>query len=131
MSKRARWLVGTVVVLLALIYTLFGNPFDPFDNRRFSKEKWEHSDYEGRARMSRDLITRVIRPGMSEDQVVGLLGPPMRISDTRGPSEQPIGDNHICEYYLGSWSLHGMDDAYLYVRADRAKKVVSAEIYGY
>jgi hypothetical protein len=138
MSRRAHTLAAgllIIVALVAIVYELIGNPLDPFDNRRFSVEAWrsasEHRNLDWRARMCRDLINRVIRPGMSEKQVVALLGIPDRVRDTRGPGGDPLPDRHIYEYEIGSWSFQGMDDAFLYVHIDLIDHVLKTEIYGY
>ena len=80
MSRRTRWILSSIVLVGAATYAWVGNPLDPFDNRRFSVEAWRAAgarfDSESRAHMCRDIIKRVIRPGMTEQQVVSLLGPP-------------------------------------------------------
>lgn len=135
MSRRAGWIVGSIALAVAAIYALFGNPLDPFDNRRFSPFEWRAADSaftKGmRAPMCRDIIRRVVRPGMSEKQVVELLGPPERVRDRRGPGGDPSPDRRIYEYGVGSWTFYGMDDAFLYVHIDPSDHVVTAEIYGY
>jgi len=124
-----------IVALAALAYEMIGNPLDPFDNRRFSPEAWssasEHHNVDWRARMCRDLINRVIRPGMSEKQVVALLGTPDRVSDRRGPGGDLFTDRHIYEYEIGNSTFQGMDDAFLYVHIDLTDHVLKTEIYGY
>jgi hypothetical protein len=135
MSHRARWIVGSVVLAAAATYALVGNPLDPFDNRRFSPEAWrdagEHHDNHARARMCGDLMNRVIRPGMSEKQVVTLLGSPYRVRDTRCPDNAPLPDRRLYEYPIGSWTFHRMDDAFLFVHIDQTDHVITAEICGY
>ena len=130
MSRRTRWL-AIAVALPVVVYALFGNPLDPFDNRRFSPRAWREAKYEARARMCRDIIRRVIRPGMTEQHVVELLGPPERVRDRRGPGGEPIPNRRIYEYAIGSWTFQRMDDAFLYVHIDPSDHVVTAEIYGY
>ena len=140
MLRRALWIVaGIVVVAAAVTYALIGNPLDPFDDQRFSSEAWR----DGRARfggdarsaMSRDLVRRVIRPGMSEKRVVELLGPPDFARDTRGPGGEHLADRRIYQYRLGGWNWlwigQRMDDAFVYVHIDQSDHVVMAEIYGY
>jgi hypothetical protein len=75
--------------------------------------------------MCRDIIKRVIRPGMTEQQVVSLL------VTRRGPGGEPLPNRRIYEYSIGSWTLQRMDDAFLYVHIDPSDHVVTAEIYGY
>jgi hypothetical protein len=135
MSSRARWIVGSVVLTAAATYAFLGDPLDPFDNRRFSPEAWREAgarfDRDARARMCRDIIKRVVRPGTPEKQVVALLGPPERIRNRRGPGGDPLPGRRIYEYSIGSWTLQRMDDAFLYVHIDASDQVVMAEIYGY
>ena len=135
MSRRALWIVGSIALVVAATYALVGNPLDPFDNCRFSAETWRgagaYVDYDARAHMSRDIIKRVIRPGMSENRVVALLGPPERVGDRRGPGGDQLPNRRIYEYSIGSWTFQSMDDAFLYVHIDPSDHVVMAEIYGY
>jgi hypothetical protein len=81
--------------------------------------------------MCRDIIKRVIRPGMTEQQVVSLLGPQSEFVTRRGPGGEPLPNRRIYEYSIGSWTLQRMDDAFLYVHIDPSDHVVTAEIYGY
>ena len=138
MSRRARWTVATLVVLAAVTtatYAWVGNPLDPFDDCRFSRDAWNRAtaayDLDSRARMSRDIMRRFVRPGLSEKEVVALLGKPDRVSDRRGPGGTPLPGIHIYEYSLGSWTSQRMDDAFLYVHFDTGERVVETEIYGY
>jgi outer membrane protein assembly factor BamE (lipoprotein component of BamABCDE complex) len=110
------------------IYALIGNPLDPFDNRRFSVSAWKEAEGQQRARMSEDLIAHHLPPGMTEQQVVALLGQPEGVD--LGPTEKRIAKRYYV-YYIGNWSLQEMDDAYLYVHLDANDRVVKAEIYGY
>ena len=86
----------------ATIYALVGNPFDPFDNRRFSPDEWRTArsafGRDPRPRMARDVIRRVIRPGMPEKRVLELLGPPQHVSDRRGPGGDPLPGRRIYQY---------------------------------
>ena len=129
MSHRALWLVGSIVLASAATYAWVGNPLDPFDNRRFSPEPWRLGY--AHAQMARDIVKRVVRPGMPEKQVVELLGWPDRIRDRRGLGGDPLPDRRIYEYRLGSFTFYGMDDAFLYVHIDQSDHVIMAEIYGY
>ena len=134
MSRRTRWIVGSFVLASAAIYALVGNPLDPFDNRRFSADVWRAAgkyDPDERARMSRDIIRRVVRPGMSEKQVVELLGPPERVRDTRCPDNEPLTDRRLYEYGIANWTFQRMDDAFLFIHIDRTDRVLMTEICGY
>jgi hypothetical protein len=135
MLRRSRWIVGSLVLVTLAIYTWIGNPLDPFDDDRFSRDAWHSAtiayDWDSRARMSRDIIRRVVRPGTSEKEVITLLGEPDRVSDRRGPGGEPLPGIHIYEYKLGNWMFQRMDDAFLYVHLDTSGRVVRSEIYGY
>lgn len=110
MPRRARWVGGGIILTAAVVYGLAGNPLDPFDNRRFSPDVWRAAgryDRDERARMCRDIINRVVRPGMSEKQVVELLGPPERVRYQRGTGGDPIPDRRI---YVQHWQLDISED---------------------
>ena len=133
-----KWTVALMISVAAsalVCYALIGNPIDPFDDRRFSAEAWKRAgadhDHDARARMCRDLMKRFVRPGMSEKQVVSLLGTPDRISDRRGPGGTPLLGVHLYEYPIGNWTFQRMDDAFLYVHFDSSDHVLKTEIYGY
>jgi hypothetical protein len=134
MSSRARWIFAAIGLSAAALYALVGNPLDPFDNRRFSQEVWRAAgkyDPDERARMSRDIIRRVVLPGMPETQVVDLLGPPQRVRDTRCPDNAPLADRRLYEYGIGSWTFQRMDDAFLFVHIGPDDRVLQVEICGY
>jgi hypothetical protein len=48
-----------------------------------------------------------------------------------GPVGDPLPERRIYEYSVSSWTLHGMDDAFLYIHIDPNDHVVMAEIYGH
>ena len=81
--------------------------------------------------MCRDIVTRVVLPGMPEKQVVELLGWPDRVLDRRGPGGDLLLDRRIYSYSIGSFTFQGMDDAFLYIHIDHTDHVIMAEIYGY
>ena len=114
---------------VASTYALVGNPLDPFDNRRFSSQAWR----EGRLRtqMCRDIIKRVVRPGMAEKQVVELLGPPETVRNSDYAGDGTPSDGPIFEYRIERWAFQRTDDAFLHVRFDSTVHVVTAEIYAY
>ena len=136
MPRRRRVLVAAfaslcaIAALAALLYALVGNPFNPFDDRRFKAAAWQNAAPDVRARMSEDLVKHHLPVGMSESQVVALLGKPFDVEE--GETEAPLhtGTRHLM-YDLGNWSMHGMDDAYVYVHLDEKGNVVAAEVYGY
>src|SRR5437868_5038877 len=120
MSRRPRLTsaLAAVVVLTAAVYAWVGNPLDPFDDRRFSRDAWQKASADSRACMSRDVIRRVIKPGAAEREVVTLLGKPDSVSDRRGPGGKPLTEIRIYEYRIGNWPLWRMDDAFVYVHLD-------------
>jgi hypothetical protein len=80
MVRRVPSVVRTSVASLALlslagglVYAFFGNPLDPFDDRAFTPTAWYTADEDGRARVSRDLVTRLLTPGTRASRVVALL----------------------------------------------------------
>jgi hypothetical protein len=115
-------------VVAAAINYFFGNPFDPFDNKRFSPELWRAADEDSRARMCRDVMRRFIRPGMTEEEIIALLGPPNDVQEGE-KRDRFIGD-YSFRYWIGSWSFQRMDDAFLYVHFGSGRRVVAREIYG-
>ena len=127
-------LAAAVLAALAVAtYCFFGNPLDPFDNKRFSKESWQRAsaayDLDSLARMSRDLINKHLQAGMSEAQIIELLGQPNDIQ--RGNKRDRSKGVFSYRYYIGSWSLQRMDDAFVYIHFDSNGRVVDREIYGY
>lgn len=77
--RNAKILFATFLTLIgaaAALYGAVGNPFDPFDDRRFSVQAWSEAPEESRARMARDAVRRHLPPGLTEPGVVSLLGPP-------------------------------------------------------
>ena len=126
------------VFALVLVVTTFasvGNPFDPFDDRRFSTKGWSATsgmgDRERRAAMARDLVARHLPHGMDKKNVEKLLGPPDGIPTKEDAGGNRLPGTHVYEYYLGSWSGYGFDDAFLYVCFDASDQVMHAEINGY
>jgi hypothetical protein len=135
MSHRARWIVVIIILVVVSTYAWVGNPVDPFDDSRFSREAWQRAsaayDLDSRAHMARDVTRRVIRPGMSETEVVDSLGRPETVTDRRAPGDAPVASGQIYRYHLGSWTFQRMDDAFLYVHFDANGRVFRTEIYGY
>jgi hypothetical protein len=129
MSRRAYWLIGCVLFATTTIYALVGNPLDPFDNRRFSSEAWREG--RGRTPMCRDIINRVVRPGMPEEQVVESLGPPQTVRNSDYAGDGTPWDGHIYEYRLDRWAFQSTDDAFLHVKLNPRGQVVTAEVYDY
>ncbi|MEY2536857.1 MAG: hypothetical protein QOG67_597 [Verrucomicrobiota bacterium] len=129
MLRRARWLIGSVLFAAAVTYALVGNPLDPFDNRRFSSQAWREG--RGRTQMCRDIIRHVVRPGMTEKQVVELLGPPETVRNSDYAGDGTRWDGRIYEYCIDRWAFQSTDDAFLHVKLDPRDQVVTAEVYDY
>jgi hypothetical protein len=121
-----RQVVVHLIIGSALFATGCGNPFN---DEPFSKEAWATAGPEQRAAMAEDLVTNRVPPGMSVKQVVALLGEP---GDTwvKGTGDRVLGEETLV-YYIGCWSLEGMDDAFVCIHLDGSGRVIEAEIYGY
>ena len=81
--------------------------------------------------MARDITRRIIRSGMTEKEVVDLLGRPEAVVDRRAPGDAAIPAGQIYRYHLGSWTFQRMDDAFLYVHLGAGGRALGSEIYGY
>jgi hypothetical protein len=75
------------------------------------------------------VMRRFIRPGMTEEEIIALLGPPNDVQEGE-KRDRFIGD-YSFRYWIGSWSFQRMDDAFLYVHFGSGRRVVAREIYGY
>lgn len=126
-------LLALFVALTLVVYAWIGNPFDSFDDEQFSRKAWQKAanDVNSRACMSRDLVRHVIKSGMSEKEVVTLLGRPDSTSGERGPSGKLLTNVHTYVYRIGNWPGMNMDDAFVYVYLDPSKRVIQSEIHGY
>jgi hypothetical protein len=123
-------LLGTVVIALGLTTLIaLKRIARPFDNAAFTPAAWAKADPTGRALMSGDLVRNHLRKGLSRSQVEALIG---RTDSKMGPNG---GDGargaETHKYYIGSWSMHGMDDAFVYVHYDVSGNLIDAEINGY
>lgn len=81
--------------------------------------------------MARDVVRR-LTPGMTEAQVVAMLGKPEEVV----LANRDAGGNHVLgprayTYYLGGWSMRGMDSAFVFVHLDANDRVIKSEIDGY
>lgn len=134
-SRLAHIALLLAVISGAAVYAFIGNPLDPFDNCRFSAEKWRAAtreyDVDTRAKMARDLSERLIRPGSSESEVVALLGAPDHVEEGKDPGDMRSSGARFYKYDLGSFPWYGFDDAYLYVDLDSQDRVVACKIDGY
>jgi hypothetical protein len=124
--KRGGQAVVQLIIGAALFVTGCG---DPFDDELFSREAWAAAAAEQRAAMAEDLVTHHVSPGMSVKQTVALLGNP---EDTwgKGTGHRVMGEKTFA-YSIGSWSLEGMDDAFVCIHFDESGRVIEAEIYGF
>lgn len=115
--------VGIVICGIALLIALAkNNPFIPYDDKEFDQALWKSytpDDYladSPRLPMAADLQQNYIKPGMTRDQIVKLLGEP---------------GNHSEEVYIyglgksdGLWPRLYFLDVYF----DSSEKVVEARI---
>lgn len=115
-----------LIIYGALLVTGCGNPFN---DEPFSREAWAAASVEQRAAMAEDLVTNHVSPGMSVKQLVALLGDPEDTWDKR-TVHRVLGEQTFA-YYIGSWSLEGMDDAFVRIHFDESGKVIEAEICGF
>lgn len=134
-----RWVWSFVVtgfvVLAALIAGAIAldSYLDPFDDRPFDPAAWAVADHDGRMSMARDAVRR-ISPGMTEEEVVGLLGKPDSIEESHRltASVSPRAARTYL-YYIGSSSLsslRGLDSAFVWVHLGNDGRVLSAIIGG-
>lgn len=126
---------GLLAVLIAFsvaMYAWVGNPFDPLDDECFSTDAWRQaSDRSLRGHMARDLVRHVIKAGLTEPQILALLGRPDYVGDQRGPRGRSLTGTRTYIYGIGNWTWLSMDDAFVYVYLDVNQRVVQAEIHGY
>ena len=82
--------------------------------------------------MAGDLVRNHLTAGLSRANVHALLGMP---GDALSGTEREGMKNLVLaqteKYYIGSWSLYGYDDAFVYVHFDGDGNLIAAEIYGY
>ena len=125
-STRRRQAAVHLIICGALFVTGCCNPFN---DEPFSKEAWAAASVEQRAAMAEDLVANHVSPGMSVKQVVALLGDP---DDTwaKQSVHRVLGEMTFT-YYIGSWSLQDMDDAYVCIHFDESGRVIVAEIHGF
>ena len=101
----------------------------PFNDKPFSQRAWAGATAEPRAAMAEDLVSNHVSPGMSSKQIVSLLGAPGEIW-VKGTAFRVKGERTFV-YYIGSWSMQGMDDAFVCVHLDETGSVIEAEIHGF
>jgi hypothetical protein len=101
----------------------------PFNDRPFSKQAWAGATAEQRAAMAEDLVSNHVSPGASSKQIVSLLGEPGEVW-VKGTGFEVKGERTFV-YYIGSWSMQGMDDAFVCIHLDETGSVIEAEISGF
>jgi hypothetical protein len=102
---------------------------NPFNDEPFCEQGWAGATFEQRAAMAEDLVSNHVSPGMPSKQIVSLLGEPGEIW-IKGTGQRVKGYRTFA-YYIGSWSLQGMDDAFVCIHFDKSGSVIEAEIYGF
>src|SRR5688500_7318757 len=108
-----RLLMFVAIICTALV--LVSDWIDPFNDSAFTPTSWRQADSdETRARMARDLIRNHLPQGTSETQTIAALGPPDEILSGEDNDRHSLLVARTYSYYIGSWSLYGMDDAFIY-----------------
>ena len=80
--------------------------------------------------MARSVLSQV--RGLNQQQVLELLGEPGdRLTSTIDAGGHRLRGAEVFSYYIGCWSMHGMDDAFVYVHFDADGAVIHSEITGY
>ena len=138
LSHKQQIVVGSALTLAAIAFVVIGlaawfalDWLDPFDDTLFTTAAWTTLDPESRAPMARDLIRNHLPSGLSRAQTEALLGlPDNRLSGTDSGGNRLRG-TETYSYYIGSWSMHGLDDAFVYVYLDSNGNVIGSEINGY
>lgn len=127
---RALLIVAAVVTCLLVSLFTFSQWFDPFDDVGFDSEQWATASDEGRAPMARDVVSRV--RGLNQQEVLDLLGEPgNRLNSGTDAGGHRLRGTEVFSYYIGSWSIHGMDDAFIYIHFDADGVAIHSEITGY
>ncbi|WP_148618760.1 hypothetical protein [Mariniblastus fucicola] len=131
-----RFSTRTLLIVVAFVAFALASVFavsrwvDPFDDRNFDSQQWATASSDNRAPMARDVVSRV--RGMDRDGVIELLGQPGdRLDSATDAGGHPLRGAEVFSYYIGSWSMHGMDDAFVYVHFDTDGAVIHSEITGY
>lgn len=111
-----KYLTTALLLGLALGGCSDMNDAQAFDTQQWSEGKRDSAFYERRHRMANELLKQeLLKPGMSREDVVALLGKP---DDNRQPG--------VLRYTLGS--AYGADIDYLTVFFDEGGRVKSARI---
>jgi hypothetical protein len=119
------FLLGTFIACGLAFFSVSGPfcPYDPFDNRAFNRSVWlaqanSPNPKNPRARMVSDIERHYIKPGISQQQVIELLGKP----DFNKQQENVYG------YILGAWSAFGVDYNWLVVHFDSNSLVTETDV---
>lgn len=130
---RALLVFVAVVAIATVSIRTVTSLVDPFDNLSFNSTEWKQAkDREVKARMSRDAILNGLEAGMTREEVQHLLGEPDDIITANHDSGGSVLLGvETFSYYIGSWSMYGFDDAFVYIHFDRDGRVISARIDGY
>lgn len=81
--------------------------------------------------MADDLVAHHLPAGMATAAVVTLLGQPDETYDKGWLEQRRYTNEQIYSYYIGGWSLHGLDDAFVSIEFDAAGLLVRSEVLGY
>lgn len=111
-------------------FVAFTRWVDPFDDRPFDRNRWAAVSNHDRAPMARDVASRV--RGLNQQEVLNLLGEPgNRLTSATDAGGHRLRGAEVFSYYIGSWSMYGMDDAFVYVHFDTDGVAIYSEITGY
>ncbi len=138
LSHKQQIIAGSVLTLAAIAFVAIGlatrfamDWLDPFDDTSFTTAAWTTLTPNSRAPMARDLIRNHLPSGLSRAQTEALLGAPDDILSGVDSGGNRLRGTETYSYSIGSWSMHGFDDAFVYVYLDSNGNVIGSEINGY
>jgi hypothetical protein len=117
---------GSAAAVAVLWYAILAWPWisamlrNPFDDAAFNQQTWLTVPEE-RGPMAQDVCGRIVKIGMSKEEVRFMLGPPDN-------SQQDDEQGNLDRYFLGQWGPMSIDGDQLLVHYDGARRVVSSEI---
>ncbi|MHB0998772.1 MAG: hypothetical protein ACYC27_05945 [Armatimonadota bacterium] len=127
-------LVVLVLVILVSALMFWSFMTSPFNDKQFSREVWIASadiiQNNPRINMADDIRRRIIKRGMSREEVVRILGKPD--GSQKDPEYLKPGISEVIEYYLGYTDYPiaiAMDPYILYIHLDKSGHVVRVEYY--
>jgi hypothetical protein len=125
--------IGCLVVLVALAVWVFVDALNPFNDRAFDRRAWSQGP-DARIPMAKDVIRRVIQPGMTRDEVTRILGNADELITDHDAGGNVMPGRETLLYYLGSsseTSWLGLDDTFVYVHLNDNGVVIHTQVSGY